>query len=215
MQLSGKANAAPTDEVVASAGHLSKAAQRSVPALLSLAVTANIIIWARVVLALYASSAIARILADPALAYLSPLHCSSVRFVFWQSGALVYAFTSGTGAIAYAIFPVPTASLSCTAEANPSGKSSKRASSKRASSKLARGVYHPPDIQGWAERVLELSPLLGKSGSPLKGEKGKTCFMSVRGRWRTYLSKAAPFDIPIYKVRYRTSLIACYLISTL
>ncbi len=50
----------------------------------------------------------------------------------------------------------------------------------------------------------ELSPLLGKSGSPLKGEKGKTGFISVRGRWRTDLSKAAMFDISIYKVRYFT-----------
>ncbi len=59
--------------------------------------------------ALWGSHAVAITLADPAQACIYRPYISgpgaSVHFVFWQSGALAYAFTSGTGAIAYAIFP--------------------------------------------------------------------------------------------------------------
>jgi len=104
---------------------------------------------------------------------------------------VAYAFTSGTGTLAYAIFPVPTATLPCTAEANPSGK---------AVSGL--GVfYHPPGIQGWAGRARELSPLLGKSGSPLKGEKGKTGFYICVGQVESLPEQSCNVrhTVPVYK----------------
>ncbi len=50
----------------------------------------------------------------------------------------------------------------------------------------------------------ELSPLLGKSGSPLKGEKGKTGFYICEGQVENLPEQSCtvPHTVPIYKVRY-------------